>query len=111
MAVTPPIDCPSVKPVILYPAGPVLSPICLGGSTFGRENDESVAFQLMDYAVERGHAGRSLNPGIPFVQVKHIDGFNSQSPGTRRHALVDGCRGVGRVDFRRNGQAAGRRLA
>ncbi|MEO6875966.1 MAG: aldo/keto reductase, partial [Opitutaceae bacterium] len=43
-----------MNPVMLYPSAPALSPICLGGSTFGRENDESVAFTLMDYAVTRG---------------------------------------------------------
>ncbi len=43
-----------MDPIRLFPTAPVLSPICLGGSTFGRENDESVAFTLMDYAVSRG---------------------------------------------------------
>ena len=43
-----------MNPIRLFPAAPALSPICLGGSTFGRENDEPVAFTLMDYAVSRG---------------------------------------------------------
>lgn len=44
----------SLNPVILYPSAPALSPVCLGGSTFGRENDETIAFALMDYALTRG---------------------------------------------------------
>jgi len=31
-----------------------LSPLCLGGSTFGREIDQAAAFALMDHAVARG---------------------------------------------------------
>jgi len=42
-----------MKAVILYPNGPVLTPVCLGGSTFGRETDEKAAFALMDHALER----------------------------------------------------------
>jgi aryl-alcohol dehydrogenase-like predicted oxidoreductase len=38
---------------ILYPSAPVLSPVCLGSSTFGREIDETAAFALMDHAVAR----------------------------------------------------------
>jgi len=38
----------------LYPSAPPLSPLCLGGSTFGRENDQTAAFALMDGAIERG---------------------------------------------------------
>jgi len=39
---------------ILYPGAPALTPICLGGSTFGRENDQATAFALMDYARAKG---------------------------------------------------------
>lgn len=42
-----------MKAVTLYPNAPVLTPVCLGGSTFGRENDENASFALMDYALER----------------------------------------------------------
>ena len=38
----------------LYPSAPPLSPLCLGGSTFGRENDQTAAFALMDGAIGRG---------------------------------------------------------
>ena len=38
----------------LYDSAPALSRLCLGGSTFGRENDEATSFLLMDGAVERG---------------------------------------------------------
>lgn len=39
---------------MLYPSAPALSPIGLGGATFGREIDESAAFVLMDRAYARG---------------------------------------------------------
>ena len=42
-----------MKPVILFPGAPALSRICLGGSTFGRENSEAASFALMDYAQMR----------------------------------------------------------
>lgn len=38
----------------LYPSAPVLTPICLGSSTFGREIDQAAASRLMDRAFERG---------------------------------------------------------
>lgn len=38
----------------LHPALPPVSPLCLGGSTFGREIDQTAAFALMDHAVARG---------------------------------------------------------
>ncbi len=38
----------------IYPTGPALSRLCLGGSTFGRENDRATSFTLMDGAMERG---------------------------------------------------------
>jgi len=37
----------------IYPAAPVLTPICLGSSTFAREIDQTAAFGLMDRALER----------------------------------------------------------
>ncbi len=43
-----------MKPVILYPSAPALSPITLGGSTFARETPQEDAFALMDSARERG---------------------------------------------------------
>ncbi len=42
-----------MEPVILFPGAPALSRICLGGSTFGRENSEAASFALMDYAQTR----------------------------------------------------------
>ena len=42
-----------MKPVILFPGAPALTPICLGGSTFGRENSAAASFALMDYAQTR----------------------------------------------------------
>lgn len=42
-----------MKSLILFPGAPALTPICLGGSTFGRENSESASFALMDYALTR----------------------------------------------------------
>lgn len=45
-----------MKAITLYPHAPALGPICLGGSTFGREIDETAAFKLMDHAVARGVA-------------------------------------------------------
>jgi len=39
---------------LLHPTAPALSPLCLGGSTFGREIDEPAAFALMDHARARG---------------------------------------------------------
>ncbi len=38
----------------LHPSLPPVSPLCLGGSTFGREIDQTAAFALMDHAVARG---------------------------------------------------------
>jgi aryl-alcohol dehydrogenase-like predicted oxidoreductase len=38
----------------LHPSLPRVSPLCLGGSTFGREIDQAAAFALMDHAVARG---------------------------------------------------------
>ena len=38
----------------LHPSLPPISPICLGGSTFGREIPQDACFALMDGAVERG---------------------------------------------------------
>lgn len=38
----------------LHPSLPPVSPLCLGGSTFGREIDQAAAFALMDHAVARG---------------------------------------------------------
>jgi aryl-alcohol dehydrogenase-like predicted oxidoreductase len=38
----------------LYPSAPLLSRLVLGGSTFGRENDQATCFTLMDAALERG---------------------------------------------------------
>jgi aryl-alcohol dehydrogenase-like predicted oxidoreductase len=38
----------------LHPSLPAVSPLCLGGSTFGREIDQTAAFALMDHAVARG---------------------------------------------------------
>lgn len=38
----------------LHPSLPPVSPLCLGGSTFGREIDQNAAFALMDHAVARG---------------------------------------------------------
>ncbi len=43
-----------MKPFILHPATPSVSPLSLGGSTFGREIDQTAAFALMDHAVARG---------------------------------------------------------
>lgn len=43
-----------MKPVILYPSAPALSPICLGGSTFAREIDQTAAFAMMDHAYANG---------------------------------------------------------
>lgn len=42
-----------MKPVILFPGAPALTRICLGGSTFGRENSEAASFALMDHAITR----------------------------------------------------------
>lgn len=42
-----------MKPVILFPDAPALTRICLGGSTFGRENSEAASFALMDHAITR----------------------------------------------------------
>lgn len=39
---------------LLHPSLPPVSPLCLGGSTFGREIDQAAAFALMDHAVARG---------------------------------------------------------
>lgn len=36
------------------PTTPVLSRICLGGATFGREIDQSAAFAMMDHAIAKG---------------------------------------------------------
>lgn len=38
----------------LHSSLPPVSPLCLGGSTFGREIDQTAAFALMDHAVARG---------------------------------------------------------
>lgn len=38
----------------LHPSLPPVSPLCLGGSTFGREIDQTAAFALMDHAMARG---------------------------------------------------------
>lgn len=38
----------------LHPSLPPVSPLCLGGSTFGREIDQAAAFALMDHALARG---------------------------------------------------------
>jgi aryl-alcohol dehydrogenase-like predicted oxidoreductase len=38
----------------LHPTLPPVSPLCLGGSTFGREIDQAAAFALMDHALARG---------------------------------------------------------
>ncbi len=38
----------------LHPSLSPVSPLCLGGSTFGREIDQAAAFALMDHAVARG---------------------------------------------------------
>lgn len=38
----------------LHPSLPPVSPLCLGGSTFGREIDQTAAFALMDHAIARG---------------------------------------------------------
>ena len=43
-----------MKPVILYPSAPALSPICLGGSTFAREIDQTAASAMMDHAYANG---------------------------------------------------------
>lgn len=43
-----------MKAFKLYPTAPVMSPLCLGGSTFGREIDQAAAFALMDHALARG---------------------------------------------------------
>jgi aryl-alcohol dehydrogenase-like predicted oxidoreductase len=43
-----------MKPVVLYPSAPPLSPICLGGSTFARETPEAAAAAMMDHALARG---------------------------------------------------------
>ena len=37
-----------------HPDTPPISPLCLGGSTFGREIDQAACFALMDHAVARG---------------------------------------------------------
>ena len=42
------------EPTILYPGGPALGPISLGGATFGREIDEAAAFALMDHGAALG---------------------------------------------------------
>jgi aryl-alcohol dehydrogenase-like predicted oxidoreductase len=38
----------------LHSTLPPVSPLCLGGSTFGREIDQAAAFALMDHALARG---------------------------------------------------------
>lgn len=43
-----------MTPTHLHPSLPPVSPLCLGGSTFGREIDQAAAFALMDHAVARG---------------------------------------------------------
>ncbi len=43
-----------MPPFRLHPSLPPVSPLCLGGSTFGREIDQAAAFALMDHAVARG---------------------------------------------------------
>lgn len=43
-----------MKLIRLYPSAPLLAPICLGSSTFGREIDETAAFALMDHGLTRG---------------------------------------------------------
>ena len=55
MAATPRTNFfPLVKPLILFSGASALTRICLGGSTFGRENDEAASFALMDHAISRG---------------------------------------------------------
>ncbi|SDS49586.1 aldo/keto reductase [Opitutus sp. GAS368] len=43
-----------MKPFVLHPSTPAVSPICLGSSTFGREIGQAAAFALMDRAQARG---------------------------------------------------------
>ena len=50
MAATPHTETHSVQPVLLFSGAPALSPICLGGSTFGREINQAACFALMDHA-------------------------------------------------------------
>lgn len=42
-----------MKPIVLFPGAPALTRICLGGSTFGRENSQAASFALMDHAQTR----------------------------------------------------------
>ena len=43
-----------MPPTFLYPSAPALAPICLGGSTFAREIDQTAAFAMMDHAYANG---------------------------------------------------------